>query len=79
MKSQIYPLAIELDKTSSTFNRDFFYHSPNRLNDFIKVDESLKDALHLIRVTDVAPEHHICVIMNEDKGQALAYLEADSA
>lgn len=78
LESQIYPLAIELDNSSSTFNHAFFYESPNRVNDLIDLDQSLKDALHLIRVTDYAPDHHICIIMNEDKGQALAYLEPES-
>lgn len=77
LESQIYPLAIELDKSSSAFNPDFFYKSPNRVNDFIELDESLKDALHLIRVIDYAPDNYISIIMNEEKGQALAFLEPE--
>jgi len=78
LESQIYPLAIELDNTNSSFNQPFFSESPNRVNEFIELDPSLKKALHLVRVTDYAPDHHICIIMNEEKGQALAYLEPES-
>lgn len=75
LESQIYPLAIELNKTSSSFNHAFFYDSPNRLDEFITIDDHLKDALRLICVSDVAPNQHICLIMDEEKGQAIAYLE----
>ena len=92
MEARIYPLAISLDDLDAVFDRDFFYASPNRVRDWIALDDSLLDpstpklpgqagsgqaALRLIAVDDVRPSHHLNLIMDDDQGRAVAFLERD--
>jgi len=75
MEAQIYPLAIYLDDTDVIFNRAFFYDTPNRLGKWLKADALLKRCLRLVQVSDFRPGHHLTLVMNDDLGQALAFLE----
>lgn len=77
MEAQIYPLAIYLKDEDAIFNREFFYKTPNRLSRWIEADASLKKCLRLIRVSDFKPGQHACLVMNDDLGKAVAFLEAD--
>ncbi len=77
MEAQIYPLAIYLDDDDAVFNRSFFYDTPNRLQDWMTVDENLYRSLRLIDVNDFRPHHHLTLVMDDEKGRAVAYLEAD--
>jgi hypothetical protein len=74
MEAQIYPLAIYLDDAQSFFNRQFFYETPSCLSEWFETDESIHNSLRLIRVSDYRPGSLIRVVMNDDKGQAMAYL-----
>ena len=74
LEAQIYPLALTLDDPRTEFNRSLFYETPNRSQDFIHVSDSLKDALRLIRVSDCKPGHHLELVMDDEHGQAIAYL-----
>jgi len=38
---------------------------------------TLKKCLRLIRVSDFKPGQHACLVMNDDQGKAVAFLEAD--
>jgi len=77
MEAQIHPLAVYLDDEDAVFNRDFFYSTPNRLSKWIESDASLKKCLHLVRVSDFKPGHHLCLVMNDDLGKAVAFLQPD--
>jgi len=77
MEANIYPLEVYLDDEGVLFNRDFFYKTPNRLSKWIDADATLKKSLRLIRVSDFKPGHHICLVMNDNVGKAVAFLEAD--
>ena len=77
MEANIYPLGIYLDDQDVLFNRDFFYKTPNRLSKWIDADATLKKSLRLIRVSDFKPGHHICLVMNDNVGKAVAFLQAD--
>jgi len=77
MEAEIYPLAIYLDDEDAIFNRKFFYKTHNRLQDWISADENLLKCLRLIAVSDFRPEHHINLVMDDEKGRAVAYLERD--
>jgi hypothetical protein len=77
MEAQIHPLAVCLDDEDAIFNRDFFYTTPNRLSNWIEADVSLKKCLHLVRVSDFKPGHHLTLVMNDDLGKALAFLQPD--
>lgn len=77
LESQIYPLAILLDDAENIFKRSLFYGAPNRAAERIAVPEDLKDALRLIRIADFRPEHHMEIVMSDDKGIAVAFLRPD--
>ncbi len=77
MEAHIFPLAVYLDDEDVVFNRDFFYTTPNRLQKWTKVEEALLDCLRLIAVEDFQPGHHMNLIMDDEEGKAVAYLEQD--
>jgi hypothetical protein len=77
LESQIYPLAVILDDPVNKFNRRFFYDTPNRIRDWIQVDDKMFDCLRLIRVIDYFDSHHIRVVMDDMKSFAIAYLEIE--
>ncbi len=77
MEAQIYPLAVFLDDQDARFNHDFFYQTPNRLLEFISVDKRLTRALRLLSIEDYRPGHHMDLVMDGQKGRAVAYLVAD--
>ncbi len=79
MEAQIYPIAVSFDEADAFFNRKFFYETPNRLSqwlspDEIQLDECARECLRLIEVVDFRPEHHIDLVMDDEKGQAVAFL-----
>jgi hypothetical protein len=75
MEAQIYPLAIYLGQPGSVINRDFFYEMPNHLLDFVNVEEPIAGCLRLIKVSDYLPEHSLTLVMNDEKVQAVAFME----
>lgn len=76
MEAQIYPLAINLDDQGVIFNRDFFFSTPNRLPDwYASPDEILLNTLRLIDVQDFAPGQLLTLIMDDDEGRAVGFLE----
>lgn len=76
MEAQIYPLAIYLDDKDVIFNRDFFYNTPNRLGEWLNADEKLLKCLRFLAVEDFLPNHDLTLTMDDEKGRAVAYLEA---
>ncbi len=74
MEAHIYPLAIFLDDADARFNLDFFYRTPNRLLDFISANRRLTRTLRLMAVEDYRPGYHIDLVMDGQKGRAVAYL-----
>ena len=79
MEAHIYPLALILGESGVTFNRDFFYTTPNRLLDFLPTaDETLLASLRLLKVDDFRPGHVMDLIMNDDLGMAVAFLQPES-
>ena len=77
MEAQIYPLAIFLDDKDILFNHDFFYKTPNKVLKFISIDKRLTRSLRLLAVKDFRPNHHIDLVMDGQKGRAVAYLVPD--
>jgi len=77
MESRIYPLAVDLDDEEVVFNRDFFYKTPNHLMEWLSADEILTGCLRLIKVDDFRPGHHLTLVMKEDEGKAVAFLQPD--
>jgi hypothetical protein len=77
LESNIYPLAVDLDDEDVAFNRDFFYHTPNRIAEFLPQAAGLEAALRLIEVSNYRPGAHLELIMDDEKGQAVALLVND--
>jgi hypothetical protein len=78
LEAQIYPLAIFLDDPQSQFNRSLFYDSPNRIREFIQVDDAMVDCLRVIRVSDLKPGCEMQIVMNEEKNVAMGFLQKKS-
>jgi hypothetical protein len=78
MEAQIYPVAIRLDDTNTNFNHDFFYNTPNRLGEYIDSESDQGDCLRLIEVASFKTGHHLDLVMDDEKGQAVAFLAPDT-
>jgi len=74
LEAQIYPLAVNLDEAEAVFNREFFYNTPNRLEEWVPADEKMSGSLRLINVNDYRPGHLMNLVMDDTQGQAKAYL-----
>ncbi|MBN1454522.1 MAG: PEP/pyruvate-binding domain-containing protein [Anaerolineales bacterium] len=77
MEAHIYPLAIFLDDKGVLFNHDFFYETPNKVLKFITIDKRLTRTLRLLAVKDFRSGHHMDLVMDGQKGRAVAYLVPD--
>jgi hypothetical protein len=75
VESNIYPLNVNLDDYEAVFNHDFFYKTPNHLSDFIRSDEGLLNTLRLIKVEDFHPGGSLTLVMNDDEGKAMAFMQ----
>jgi hypothetical protein len=75
VEANIYPLAVFLDDEDVIFNHSFFYETPNNLSTLVPNESGMEDCLRLIEVNAFRPGHHIELIMDEQEGQALAYLQ----
>lgn len=76
VESNIYPLAVYLDDEDVIFNRDFFYATPNHLADFLPGDTLFGDGLRLISVNSFRLGAHIELVMDDEEGRSVAFLEA---
>ncbi len=77
MEAQIYPLALHVDDDDAIFNKDFFYKSPNSISEWIDADENIEKCIHLIDVSAYRPNHHLEIVMDDNEGQAVAFLSPD--
>ncbi len=75
MEASIYPLGVFLDDEDALFNQPFFYDTPNRVSEFLKLDSKLTSALKLIKVDDYRAGHHLNLIMDDEEGKAVCFLE----
>lgn len=81
VESNIYPLAVYLDDPDTVFNREFFYNTPNQLLNWIQVDASQRavaDCLRLIEVSTYRSGYHLDLVMDDEKGRAVAFLVPDT-
>jgi hypothetical protein len=77
MEAQIFPLAIFLDQPDTVFRRDFFYNTSNCISEFVAVEEAQAECLRLIDVAAYRPGHHLELVMDDEKGQAVAFFAPD--
>lgn len=77
IEANIYPLAIDLDDPDVRFNRDLLYDTENRLPAFLPGTEECMETIRVVEVASFRPAHHIDLIMDDDKGEAVALLVPD--
>ena len=77
LEGQIYPLAIYLDDEQNAFQKTFFYHLPNHINEFVQVPEDQVEHLRVLKVADYRQNHHLKLIMNAEKGLAIGFIHPD--
>jgi hypothetical protein len=75
VESNIYPLAIYLDDDNVLFDRKFFYETPNHLVSFLPDDAGFADCLRLISIESFKIGYHLVLVMDDEKGQSVAFLE----
>ncbi len=77
VESNIYPLAIYLDDKDTIFSRDFFYKTPNHLPQVLPGKNRLPDCLRLIKVESYRRGYHLDLVMDDERGRSIAFLDAD--
>ena len=78
MEAQIFPVSLPIDRAGTVFNREFFYETQNKLRGLVETTESVANCLRLIDVAAYQPGHHLELIMDGEKGEAVAFLCPDS-
>ena len=66
-----------LDDDQNTFQATFFYHLPNHVTEFIKMAEDKIEILRVLKVSDYRQNHHLKLIMNNEKSVAVGFIQAD--
>jgi hypothetical protein len=77
VEANIYPLAIDLDDPDTHFNKSFFYDTPNRLTELLPEAGECTDTVRLIEVASFRLAHHLELVMDDEKGEAVAFLVPD--
>ncbi len=77
VETNIYPLAIDLQDSDVIFNREFFYETPNLLETYLPMHANLSESLRIIKVESFRPESHLEVVMDDQAGKTVAFLEPD--
>ncbi len=77
VEANIYPLGIYLDDEDAVFNRKFFYDTPNSLSKNFPSEAGLENCLKLIEVSAFRSGHHLDLVMDDEKGRAVAFLSLD--
>jgi hypothetical protein len=77
MEAQIYPLAVYLDDEDAFFNQRFFSESENTISKFVDVDKDIEECIRVIEVEAYRPEHHVEIVMDDEKGRAVAFLSSN--
>jgi hypothetical protein len=74
VESNIFPLAVYLQDEDVIFKRDFFYRTHNLLQEWLPEAGDLEDILRLIEVASYRPNHHMELVMDDERGLAVAFL-----
>lgn len=77
MEAQIYPVAVPIDHKETIFNHNFFHKTPNKLQGLVDVSDEIAGCMRLIDVAAYRPGHHAEVIMDGEKGEAVAFIAPD--
>jgi len=74
MEAQIFPVSVPIDQKGTIFNREFFYNTPNKLQGLVEVSDHAATCLRLIDVASYRPGCHLELIMDGEKGEAVAFI-----
>lgn len=77
VEANIFPLAVYLDDPDAQFNRTFFYGTPNQLAAVMPEALDCSETVRLIEVASFRRGSHLELVMDDEKGQAVAYLVPD--
>jgi len=77
VEANIYPLAVYLDDPDAQLNRSFMYDTPNLLADYLPEAEDCTDTVRLIEVACFRDGSHLELVMDDEKGEGVAYLVPD--
>jgi hypothetical protein len=77
VESNIYPLAIYLDEKDMIFNDNFFDKTINRLTNFLPDHHSIEKCLRLLDIQDYCKGYHMELVMDDEAGKSVAFLEID--
>ncbi|HEX7593497.1 MAG TPA: PEP/pyruvate-binding domain-containing protein, partial [Anaerolineae bacterium] len=75
VEAHIYALPLFLEDRDTIFNRAFILDSPNVLADLLPGDEPYAPYVQVIDVPAVAGGRYLEIVMDEERGEALAYLK----
>ena len=77
VEANIYPLAIYLDDPDVQLNRAFFYDTPNQLEEILPENADCAETIRVVEVASYRPDCHLELVMDDEKGKAVAYLVPD--
>ncbi len=77
VEANIYPLAIYLDDADVQLNRSFLYDTPNLVTDYLPEADDCSDTVRLIEVASFRQSAHLELVMDDEKGEGVAYLVPD--
>jgi hypothetical protein len=75
VEAHIYALPLFLGDRETIFNRTFMLDSPNALTDLLPGDGAYAAYIQVIDVPAVAEGRYLEIVMDEEHGEALAYLK----
>ncbi|MCI0476227.1 MAG: PEP/pyruvate-binding domain-containing protein, partial [Anaerolineales bacterium] len=75
VEARIYPLPLFPAERGTIFNRAFFQESPNALGALLPQDAEYADYVKVIDVPAFTRGRYLQVVMNEEQGEALAFLK----
>ena len=77
VEANIYPIAVYLDDPGVIFRREFFYDTPDLLQDLFPGEKDLPECLRLIRVDTYRAGCYMELVMDDQQGRVVAFLESD--
>ncbi|MDE3089217.1 MAG: phosphoenolpyruvate synthase, partial [Chloroflexota bacterium] len=75
VEAHIYALPLFLEDPGTIFNRAFILGSPNALPGLLPGDSAYGEYVQVIDVPAVAGGRYLEIVMDEERGEALAYLK----
>jgi pyruvate,water dikinase len=75
VEAHIYPLSLFPAERDTVFNRAFFQDTPNALAALLPQDAAYAEYVKVINVPVFTGGRYLEIVMNEEKGKALAYLK----